>query len=170
MRLSIAIMNTAIQQARYVQSGFLIPTFSIPGPAQMVPAGSGAALVRHWNRRVRGRPEGRPPADRRSLADDQVREARGRLAGYRRRGSGAAATAATTTAATATAAAITGGDGDGRAGVVERSLYDVPIGRGDARGRVDGILARLARRAVMSRGESRVVFDVRVGQGIVRVD
>jgi len=46
MRLSIEIMNTAMQQARYVQSGFLIPTFSIPGPAQMVPAGSGMALKR----------------------------------------------------------------------------------------------------------------------------
>src|SRR5262249_2701545 len=109
-------------------------------------------------------------ADRRSLADDQVREARGRLAGYRRRGSGAAATAATTTAATATAAAITGGGGGGRAGVVGRSLYAVPIGRGDGRGAVDRIWAPLARRAVMRRGESRVVFAVRVGQGIVRVD
>ena len=29
MRLSIEIMNTAIQQARYVQSGFLIPQASI---------------------------------------------------------------------------------------------------------------------------------------------
>jgi hypothetical protein len=29
MRLSIEIMNTAMQQARYVQSGFLIPQFSI---------------------------------------------------------------------------------------------------------------------------------------------
>src|SRR6185369_10780675 len=52
MRLSIEIMNTAIQQARYVQSGFLIPTFSIPGPAQMVPASSGTALMWRWNRRL----------------------------------------------------------------------------------------------------------------------
>src|SRR5689334_17127381 len=52
MRLSIEIMNTAIQQARYVQSGFLIPRFSIPGPAQMVPAGSGTALMWRWNRRL----------------------------------------------------------------------------------------------------------------------
>jgi hypothetical protein len=45
-------MNTAMQQARYVQSGFLIPRFSIPGPAQMVPAGSGTALMWRWNQRL----------------------------------------------------------------------------------------------------------------------
>ena len=67
----------------------------------------------------RGRPEGRPPADRRSLADDQVREARGRLAGHRRRGSGAA----TTTAASTAAAAVTGGDGDGCAGRCARESF-----------------------------------------------
>jgi hypothetical protein len=32
MRLSIEIMNTAMQQARYVQNGFFIPRFSPSGP------------------------------------------------------------------------------------------------------------------------------------------
>ena len=45
MRLSIAIMNTAVQQARYVQSGFLIRSSpSIPGP--IVPAGPETPLMR----------------------------------------------------------------------------------------------------------------------------
>jgi len=86
----------------------------------------------------RGRPDGRPPAacwylavtrGRRSAsAGDQVRVARGRVAGDRRRGCGAAA--ATPAAA---GAAITGGEGDGGTGVLERSAQDVPIGRDDAR-------------------------------------
>src|SRR5690242_3152588 len=75
---------------------------------------------------------GGPPSTARGLAitpaGDQIRVARGRLARRRRCDRGAAATT------TATAAAITGGEGDGGAGVLERSAQDVPLGRDDARG------------------------------------
>jgi hypothetical protein len=57
-----------------------------------------------------------------------------------------------------------------RSGVLERSLHDVPVRGDDARGRVNGILARLALCTVERRGEVSVIFDVRAGQGIVRVD
>ena len=58
MRLSIEIMNTAIQQARYVQSGFLIPQASIHAYAD------GACGL--WNGADAALQPGRQPRGRRT--------------------------------------------------------------------------------------------------------